>query len=150
MNAKVNDVMVTQAMTMTPHQTIGHIRQMMHEHQVSCFPVVNPDGEPVGIITVSDLLADHADAAPISSIMSRKVYTVPRYVDPSQAARIMRNHHTHHLVVTDEKKVVGIISTFDLLALIENHRFVLKNPPSTSPRGGPRKKIECVDSISTS
>jgi len=146
MNAKVNDVMVAHLMTMTPHQTIGHVRQMMRKHHVSCFPVVNSEGEPVGIVTSSDLLADHADGTPISQIMSRKVYTIPRYADPSLAARIMRNHHTHHLVVTNEKIAVGIISSFDLLALLEEHRFVLKNSPGVSSRGGARKRNETLSS----
>ncbi len=63
--------------------------------------------------------------------MTQKVYTVPQYADPSLAARIMRKHKIHHVVVTHEKKVVGIISSFDLLKLVEEHRFVMKNAPDT-------------------
>ena len=69
--------------------------------------------------------------------MSKKVFTVPEYEDASVAARVMRNHHIHHLVVTHEQKVVGILSTFDLLQLVEDHRFVMKNAPTPPkrPRG---------------
>jgi hypothetical protein len=37
-------------------------------------------------------------------------------------------------VVTHEKKVVGILSSFDLLKLVEEHRWVPKNPPSPKQR----------------
>ena len=61
--------------------------------------------------------------------------TVPQYGDPSLAARIMRNHKIHHVIVTHEQKVVGIISSFDLLKLVEDHRYVMKNPPTPKKRG---------------
>lgn len=113
----------------------------MHTHQISCLPVVNPSDEPVGIVTLTDLMGKHKDGTPISQLMSEKVLTVPQYAEVSLAARIMRNHHTHHIVVTHEKKIVGIISSFDLLRLVEEHRFVMRNAPSIPkhPRGTRRK-----------
>jgi signal-transduction protein with cAMP-binding, CBS, and nucleotidyltransferase domain len=51
----------------------------------------------------------------------------------------MRNHRIHRVVVTHEQKVVGIISAFDLLALVEDHRWVAKNPPSESKRRKSRR-----------
>jgi CBS domain-containing protein len=59
------------------------------------------------------------------------------------AARIMRNHKIHHLMVTDEKKLIGIISSFDLLKLVEGHRFEIKNPATPKSKGkGKRAKAE--------
>ena len=55
--------------------------------------------------------------------------------DASVAARIMRKNKIHHVVVTHEKRVVGIISSFDLLKLVEEHRFVAKGAPSRSKKG---------------
>ena len=146
MNVKVDDIMVPLVMTTTPHRSVGHVREIMAEHRVSCLPVVDSEGEPAGIITSSDLLGDIPDAKPVGQVMSDKVLTVPRYADPSLAARIMRNHHVHHLVVTHEKKLVGIVSSFDLLQLVEDHRFSMKNAPSTNKHPhGRRKKEEIVD-----
>jgi CBS domain-containing protein len=69
-------------------------------------------------------------------VMTEGVYTVPKYDDVSIAARVMRNHKIHRVVVTHEKKVVGVLSSFDLLKLVEGHRFVAKNPPTESRRKG--------------
>jgi CBS domain-containing protein len=142
-NAKVDDLMVSKVMTTTPSQTFGHVKRVLKENRVSCIPVVNGETEPVGIVSATDFLEDRPDATPISQFMTTKIYTVPQYADVSLAARIMRNHHIHHVMVTNEKKVVGILSSFDLLKLVQDHRFVMKNSPDVSTRkGGKRKKDE--------
>lgn len=130
MNAKIDDVMAGGVMSTTPGQTIGHVKQVMNEHGIHSMPVTDEQGEPVGIVTASDMLRDVSDGTHVSQVMTRKVLTVPRYADPSLAARIMRNHRIHHVLVTHEKKLVGIVSAFDLLQLVEDHRFSMKNAPT--------------------
>jgi len=146
MNVSVDDLMGGQVLTATPHQTADHVRQIMREHGISCMPVVDDQQQPVGIVTTTDLLQDFPGNKPISQIIGDKVYTVPRYADVSLPARMMRNHRIHHVVVTEEKKVVGIISSYDLLKLVEDHRFVMKNAPTPPKKaGGRRRKDEVLD-----
>ena len=133
MNVEVGELMRTPVMTITKHQTAGHARELMRTHGVSALPVVGPDEEPLGVVTATDLLAEHADATPVSSFMSTHAYTVASNDGPHVAARIMRNHHLHHVVVVDGHRVVGIVSAYDLLELVEGHRYVAKAPP-TPPR----------------
>jgi signal-transduction protein with cAMP-binding, CBS, and nucleotidyltransferase domain len=57
----------------------------------------------------------------------------------STAARIMRNHKIHRVVVTHEHQVAGVLSAFDLLKLVEDHRFVAKNAPTVPKRGGSKR-----------
>ena len=129
MNVKIADLMITPVMTTTPHQSMGHVKKVMRDNKAGCMPVVNPDHEPLGVITTNDLMGNFPDGARVSDHMTEKLYTVPQYNDVSIAARVMRNHKIHHVIVTHEKKVVGIISSYDLLKLVEDHRFVMKNPP---------------------
>jgi CBS domain-containing protein len=138
MNSTIADLMRSTVMTATPHQTAGHVRKVMAEHHISALPVVGPDDEALGIVTASDLLADHAEAAPVSSFMSTPALTVPSNEQPHVVARIMRNHHRHHVIVTRSDKVVGVISAYDLLELVEEHRFVMKQPPTPSNKGSKR------------
>ena len=79
MNITVEDLMVERVMTATPSQTVEHIRKVMSENHVHALPVVDPDTAPLGIVTTSDLVRSRTDGAPVSSIMSRNVYTIPRY-----------------------------------------------------------------------
>jgi predicted transcriptional regulator len=70
--------------------------------------------------------------------MSKEVLTIPKYSGIHIAARVMRNHHIHHLIVTHEKKIVGVLSSFDLLTLVEDHRFIMKNGPTKSNKKSSR------------
>ena len=139
MNIKVIELMSKSVVTALPHQSIEHVRDMMNNNKIGALPVVGRDEHPVGIVSLTDLAQDLKPGAPISSIMTGQVLTIPQYDDVSIAARIMRNHKIHRVVVTHEKKVVGILSAFDLLKLVEGHRFVAKNAPTRSARKGSRR-----------
>ena len=55
--------------------------------------------------------------------MSTLVQTIKAEAEASEAARKMRKHRIHHIVVTDQTKVVGIVSSFDLLGLVEKQKY---------------------------
>lgn len=140
MNVKVAELMSESVLTAQPHQSVEHVRQLLERNNISSVPVVDSDDQPVGVVSTTDLAHDLKAGSPISTIMTEKVYVVPKYDDASIAARIMRNHKIHHVVVTHEKKVVGIVSAFDLLKLVEGHRYVAKNAPTKSPRKGSKRQ----------
>ena len=134
MNVKIKDIMVERVITAQPHHSVDHVRGLMERNRIQAVPVVGPEEEAVGIVTATDLVTDLKGGTPISRIMTDRVYAVPAYNDVHIAARVMRNHHIHHVVVTHEKKVVGIVSSFDLLKLVEGHRFVMKPGAEGSKR----------------
>jgi CBS domain-containing protein len=138
MNVKVHELMTKSVVTTQPHVAVGHVRTLMERNHISAVPVVDADGHAVGIVSATDLVADPNAATPVSSIMTEKVYVIPQYEEVSIAARVMRNHKIHRMVVTHEQKVVGILSAFDLLKLVEDHRFVAKNPPTPAKKGKKR------------
>ena len=140
MNVKVAELMSHSVVTSEPHQSVDHVRAKMGKGKISAIPIVNTDGEPVGIVSATDLVSELNGSSPISTLMTEKVYTIPQYDDVSIAARVMRNHKIHRVVVTHEKKVVGILSAFDLLKLVEDHRYVAKNAPTKSKRKGSKRQ----------
>lgn len=131
MNVKIADIMAKRVITAARHYTVDQVRSMMERNRIGAIPVVDSDNVPLGIITSTDLsrprLKDHT---PISRIMSNEVKAIPAYNDVSAAARAMRRDKIHHLVVTHEKQVVGLISSYDLLKLVEGHRFTMKKAPA--------------------
>ena len=134
MTVKIADLMSKRVITSTPHQSVGHIRDVMARNKVHSLPIVGPEKEPLGIVTTTDLARRVKDTSPVSRIMARDIVVVPAYNDVGVAARIMRKRGIHHVLVTHEKKVVGLISSFDLLKLIEGKRFVMSNAPTPSKK----------------
>ncbi|UCB55471.1 MAG: CBS domain-containing protein [Thiotrichales bacterium] len=143
MKVKVKDLMSKSVVTAQPHNSVATIKAKMTKHKLNSIPVVSTDHKPVGIVSAADIVAVQKAGLPISKIMTENVYTVPDYDDVAVAARIMRNHRIHHLIVTSEKQLTGIISSFDLLKLVEGHRFEMKNPSTPKSRGrGKRARAE--------
>jgi CBS domain-containing protein len=140
MNVKVQELMTQSVVTVEPHHSVEHVRSILEKNSISALPVVDTDHRPVGIVSSTDLAQDLKSGTPVSKLMTEKVYTVPQYDDVSVAARVMRNHRIHRVVVTHEKKVVGMLSAFDLLKLVEGHRFVAKNAPQRSKRKGSKRE----------
>ena len=101
------------------------------DHNITAAPVVGEFGEPVGVLSVTDLLihvracvsADcnrPVDAAITDRLMTPTVFTVN--VDAPAAAVVADLVRTkvHHLFVTDDAgKIVGVISTCDVLRHLE-------------------------------
>lgn len=132
MNVKINDLMSKRVITAEPHHTVERLRGLMERNRIHAVPIVGPAGEAVGVVSTADLSADLKPGTPAKGIMNVTVRTVPAYNNVDVAARIMRRHKIHHVVVTHEKKVVGVISSFDLLKLVEQRRFVMKEPPGSA------------------
>ncbi|MGR9072975.1 MAG: CBS domain-containing protein [Gammaproteobacteria bacterium] len=139
MNVKVHDIMTQSVITAGPQETIAQVRSLMEKNKIGAIPIVDGEGIPLGIISKTDFVSGLDETGPVESIMSEKVYTVPAYDDVSTAARVMRNHKIHRVVVTHEKKVIGVLSTFDVLKLVEGHRFVAKTGPTESKRKGSKR-----------
>lgn len=139
MNLKIADLMAKRVITAQKHHTVDHVRGLMERNRINAVPVVGDGGEALGIVTSTDLARRVKGESPVTRVMTDGVTTVPAYNDVSVAARIMRKRKIHHVVITHEKKVAGMISSFDLLKLVEGKRFTMKNAPKAE-RKGKRKK----------
>ena len=143
MSVKVKDLMSKSVVTAQPHQTVGQLRAKMGRRKLNNVPVVSTDNEPIGMVSATDLFAAEKEGTPVSNIMTEKVYSIPEYENIAVAARMMRNHKIHHLTVTSEKTLIGIISSFELLKLVEDHRFVMKNASTPkAAKKGKRARVE--------
>ena len=136
MNVKIADLMAKRVITAQPHHSIDHIRGLVERNRIHAVPIVGPDGEARGIVTTADLARKLKAETPVKRIMSDHVYCLPAYNDVSTAAKLMRKHKIHHIVVTHEKQVVGIISSLDLLKLLQDRRFAAKNAPPHQKKKG--------------
>ncbi len=135
MQIKVHDVMTTNVISAAPNDTVGELRETMLDERVHAIPIVDATNAPLGIFTSSDLLKEDSPETFVCEVMTAgPVFTVPKYSDIHMAARIMRKHRLHHVIVTHEKEIVGMLSSFDFLQLVEEHRFVVKNAPTESKK----------------
>lgn len=80
-------------------------------------PVVDADGGPVGVVTMTDLVGDLRSAT-VGRRMSQPADVVPSHAPIRQVARTLVEQGRHHTVVVDRGKVVGFVSSVDVLAAL--------------------------------
>jgi len=65
----------------------------------------------------------HPSSAQVKDIMTKSVLTIEKDTPIEQIASIMLKEKIHRLVVIDQGKVIGLISSMDLLPLISGGKF---------------------------
>ena len=58
----------------------------------------------------------------VEEIMTRGVISVPPGTSIAQVARTLREHRIHRVFVVEEGRMLGVISAFDVLRLVEEGR----------------------------
>jgi CBS domain-containing protein len=91
----------------------------MASKHIHAVPVVGKNRKVMGIVTTVDLARNLEDEEPARHVMTDMVATISATQSVGEAARIMREKRIHHLVVTDGPTAVGIVSSYDLLRLVE-------------------------------
>jgi CBS domain-containing protein len=137
---RAGDVMTRHAWTVSPDTSILDAASLMVKHNVSGLPVINDDGEVVGIVTESDFLRPvgpvagrrrwlevlmkpglttperlWAHATRVKDIMTTDPISISEDTSLEEAVRLMGEHDVKRLVVTSGRKLVGVVSRADLL-----------------------------------
>lgn len=112
--------MAKDLVTAKPDLTIGEALKILSEKKIRRLPVLD-QGRLVGIVTLSDLSrAAGNPALPISQIMAKNPASVSPDTPIETAGMLMRDRRVGAIPVTENGKLVGIITETDVFrALIE-------------------------------
>ena len=112
----VDGWMTHNPVTAGPDEKLSSLRDRMLEGGFRCVPIVK-DGAPIGIVTDRDIRVhtgdlEHAEAV---KAMSEGLITVSPSTSIREAARVLRERKIGALPVVDKGKLVGVITTTDVL-----------------------------------
>lgn len=130
-----------------PGMHAGEVQKMLADRDIGDAPVVDEDGHVIGVISQSQLVRHvdtpvpvhqtgrfytddedygdlgetpaHRTDTPVEKIMSSHVYPITRETGVAVAANIMRERQVHRLFVTDHGRLVGVITSLDLMRVVE-------------------------------
>jgi CBS domain-containing protein len=147
---RVREVMTRDVFAVAPDTSLETAARLFATRQVSGAPVVESSGRPVGVVTQSDLVDPDRErsekqgravyyrlgggarevqlddnALPdgvVSDVMSPFVLSVPPDMLVFDAARLMLTDGVHRLLVVENDRVVGILSSTDVLRAVVKPR----------------------------
>ena len=119
----VKDIMSSPVVTADDGTPASEVARLMEKHKVGCVIINDKSGRPIGIITERDLVVRvvaknlYPGEIKAEDIMSRPLVTISSEETLSNAAREMSRLNIRRLGVMYKGKLVGIISSRDILAV---------------------------------
>ena len=142
----VRAVMQREVVTLRAETSARDAERMFAEHRISGAPVVDDAGRVLGVLSQSDLarleaqrpsaastgaffsdVDDYRELAAlpaaqslvrVDTLMRRDVLSIEPDAPLQEAARRMREHRVHRLLVVEGGELRGVVSAFDLLVAV--------------------------------
>jgi CBS domain-containing protein len=134
MKGHARQLMKTAVQVASPATTIAEAARLLAHSDITSLPVVDADGKVVGIVTESDLLTSllrsSAVGGSIKTIMHSPVYTVDEFTPTDNVIRVLQEKGFHHLPVTRQGVVVGLITPQEVIRYFVDHQ--LPPPPQVA------------------
>lgn len=117
----VRDIMNSPVVSASPNDTIHAIAKKMKEGNIGSIVIMEKD-KPVGIVTDWDIVSNAIvkDAKPSqikAKDVMKEIYTIESEESITEAARLLRKHNIKRLGVVYKNRLVGIISSSDVIAV---------------------------------
>lgn len=122
---QVKDLMSSHLITVDREETVAAAARLLSRHNVGALPVTAQGGKLVGMLTDRDItvrcVAANFDpnVTRVRTVMSAGAVTVPAEESEIRAARTMGKHRVRRLPVTQNGKLVGMLSQGDFAACAE-------------------------------
>lgn len=125
---QVHECMTVNPITISPKTTFAQASRLLRLKKLHALPVVDKEGQLVGIVTEKNLLdispvavlgmhtiSDVLSAIAVEEAMTRRVITVQEDYPLEDAARILIDHKIRSLPVMHGDQLVGMVTWIDVL-----------------------------------
>lgn len=113
----VGDLMTGDLIAVRPSDSAGRALDILLQSGLHALPIIDLDGSPAGLVTTADLVAIDRDLL-VGERFCGPPLTVDQAASVADAATLMRREYVHHLIVTDGRTAVGMLSSHDLLKML--------------------------------
>ncbi len=122
------EIMTAKVLLADSDWTLSRLTSFFKEHKISGAPVNDSTGRLVGVVSLTDILiaqqlnggshsANNLDYLQlnVADIMTHNVKVVTMNTPLFKVANLMVTNNIHRVMVAHDKKIVGIISSLDML-----------------------------------
>lgn len=132
---RVSELMQTEVQTVPSDAVVNDAVVVLAESRVSALPVVDGTGHMVGVISSTDVLASEEEAEDekardtlfektlVRDLMTPRPLTIAPDAEVKEAAQQMLYADVHRLFVTQGDRLIGVISTTDIMRAVATGRL---------------------------
>ena len=118
----VRDIMKKKLISIDETETIKKAASMMTEAEIGSI-IITKDNIPVGILTQRDFVTKIASkeislSVPVSQVMTHPLLVIAPNQTVWEVAEIMRNMGIHRVAVQEGGKIIGMVTTTDLVKIV--------------------------------
>ena len=109
--------LIDDPLTIAPHRTLKEAKAIMERFGINSLVVVDEKNHPIGMLSNRDWFYETDDSKKVFELMGgkRKLYTAPKGIPFTEAARILREKKIEKLpLVNRNGKLVGLLTTHGL------------------------------------
>jgi len=121
MQIPVSEIMSRNVVTVPTSAPIGDVAKILSEKRITGLPVVDDDGNVVGVLSEYDIISRQGTTA--ADIMSTQVISVTEETDAEEVAHLLTNRRIRRVPILADGKLVGIVSRSDLMRLFMMTRW---------------------------
>lgn len=169
--ASVRALMRTEIVTIGPEATLPELARLLRDRGVSGVPVVDDDGDVLGMVSATDLLwlsdlllagpsglpdgggSERLEGRTVREIMTPDAFGIPPDAGVAELLEFFSRTGLHRALVLDGSRVVGIVTMTDLLGLLAGQGSVprAETAPASAdraPAGGLRvREVMVADPV---
>ncbi|MFC4358417.1 site-2 protease family protein [Halobium salinum] len=136
---KVSDLMTREVKTIDAELTIAELVDRMLAERHTGYPVVDRDGDILGLATI-----DHVRSVPaheryfksVRDVMDREPATIDADADAFDVLMRFSENRTNRALVTEDDRLIGIVTQTDLTEALEVIEGIRGRDPKGLARGG--------------
>jgi CBS domain-containing protein len=149
---KVREIMITNVVTAKPNTTVGELADILVKNKISGVPVVDDQGRVLGMVSEADIILQDVDlhfpyyiqflesviylqsvhkfeerfkkafGSKVTEVMSDEVVSVSPDATVREVATLMADRNVNRLPVTENERLVGIVTRGDIVRAIAEHK----------------------------
>ncbi|MGN7299044.1 CBS domain-containing protein [Ferdinandcohnia sp. SAFN-114] len=118
--AQLREIMTSNVVTINETQSVQEAAALMSQHNIGSVPVVNNNGQMVGIVTDRDITLrttaqGESAQTPVSQVMTaQKIVQGTPDMDVHEAANLMAQQQIRRLPVVENGQITGMVALGDL------------------------------------
>lgn len=121
-------IMSPQVISIRGDEAIEKLCEVLSRHRISGVPVLDTNGEMIGIVTEADVLKRRGETK-VSEIMTTEVMTVLESTPIEDVASVLATHRIKRVPVLHDGRMTGIVSRADIVrAVAMGEPFHLRAP----------------------